>query len=282
MLHELATHPVGYNVYLAMFDRCSPGCVPALMDEVIGRVLELSRHPDGCRVVQRALGRCVSLIQGAVESELKGHVVALVESASGNYVIQKCIEELPLESSRFIVREVEAQALYLARHRYGCRVHQRILEHCRTSDIQGFTTELLRHRTSLIEDPYANFVAQHLLQFGRPETQELMVEALLVDPVKFGSNKHGSNVVEKALTAVPGAADRVTAYLLTIDDDTGMGTLAASKYGNFVIQHLLRASTYKLRLEMADRLRAMAPMLREGYGRHLMPVIENTRAARAA
>ena len=62
--------------------------------------------------------------------ELVGHVIPCVKDQNGNHVIQKCIEKVPNFLIQFIVEAFSTQVLRLSTHPYGCRVIQRLLEHC--------------------------------------------------------------------------------------------------------------------------------------------------------
>mmetsp|Transcript_38916 Transcript_38916/g.101843 ORF Transcript_38916/g.101843 Transcript_38916/m.101843 type:complete len:110 (-) Transcript_38916:137-466(-) len=52
-----------------------------------------------------------------------------------------------------------------------------------------------------------------------------------------------------------------------------LAALAASKYGNFVIQHILEDCTIGQKQELGDRLRALGSVLRRGFGKHLLPLL---------
>lgn len=53
-----------------------------------------------------------------------------VKDQNGNHVIQKCIEKVPPQMVQFIVEAFDNQIFHLSTHPYGCRVIQRLLEHC--------------------------------------------------------------------------------------------------------------------------------------------------------
>jgi pumilio RNA-binding family len=68
--------------------------------------------------------------KGVLVNELVGNVMKCVKDQNGNHVIQKCIECVPPNLIQFIVDGFAGKVLTLASHPYGCRVIQRILEHC--------------------------------------------------------------------------------------------------------------------------------------------------------
>lgn len=68
--------------------------------------------------------------QVALISELEGNVLKCVKDQNGNHVIQKAVERVSAEEIRFIIDAFHGQVFALATHPYGCRVIQRIFEHC--------------------------------------------------------------------------------------------------------------------------------------------------------
>lgn len=68
--------------------------------------------------------------QAQLVKELEGNVMKCVKDQNGNHVVQKCIERVPPRIISFIVDAFTGQVYALATHPYGCRVIQRILEHC--------------------------------------------------------------------------------------------------------------------------------------------------------
>ena len=51
----------------------------------------------------------------------------------------------------------------LSTHPYGCRVIQRILEHCTGEQTAPVLEELHQHTEQLLQDQYGNYVIQHVL-----------------------------------------------------------------------------------------------------------------------
>ncbi|KAB2602011.1 pumilio 1-like [Pyrus ussuriensis x Pyrus communis] len=93
--------------------------------------------------------------------ELDGHVMRCVRDQNGNHVIQKCIECVPEEAIRFIVSTFFDQVVTLSTHPYGCRVIQRVLEHCKDENTESkVMDEILGAVSMLAQDQYGNYVVQ--------------------------------------------------------------------------------------------------------------------------
>jgi len=60
------------------------------------------------------------------------------------------------------------QVFSLSTHPYGCRVIQRILEHCNLEQTSAILDELLSNIEPLLQDQYGNYVIQHVLEHGKP------------------------------------------------------------------------------------------------------------------
>ena len=56
----------------------------------------------------------------------------------------------------------------LSTHPYGCRVIQRILEHCTPEQTTPILDELHSSTEQLLQDQYGNYVIQHVLEHGKP------------------------------------------------------------------------------------------------------------------
>ena len=83
-------------------------------------------------------------------------------------VIQKCIEQVGQQTDQvaFIVDAFSGEVSQLAAHRYGCRVIQRVLEHCTPTLAEPVLAEILKDCRRLMRDQYGNYVVQHVLEHG--------------------------------------------------------------------------------------------------------------------
>lgn len=122
-------------------------------------MLELTLQMYGCRVVQKGLEVFSRDVVSHMIRQLDGHVVRCVEDQNGNHVIQKCIEvrqfaalalcnvacadcdcccvhQIAADNIDFIISSFRGHVRSLSAHPYGCRVIQRVLEHCSTDKVQ--------------------------------------------------------------------------------------------------------------------------------------------------
>ena len=67
------------------------------------------------------------------------------------------------------------QVFNLSTHPYGCRIIQRILEHCTADQTAPILEELHDQTERLLYDQYGNYVIQHVLEHGRPEDRSRII-----------------------------------------------------------------------------------------------------------
>uniref|UniRef100_A0AAY4AW46 PUM-HD domain-containing protein n=1 Tax=Denticeps clupeoides TaxID=299321 RepID=A0AAY4AW46_9TELE len=199
--YQLMTDVFGNYVIQKFFEFGSADQKLALATRIRGHVLPLALQMYGCRVIQKAL-ESISSDQQVISDivrELDGHVLKCVKDQNGNHVVQKCIECVQPQALQFIIDAFQGQVFVLSTHPYGCRVIQRILEHCTQEQTLPILEELHQHSEqlgqkyqgvslemtpktyytvssdALFKDQYGNYVIQHVLEHGRPEDKSKIV-----------------------------------------------------------------------------------------------------------
>jgi len=208
-------------------------------------VWTLSTDKAGCRLVQHALQVAPRPLKEEIVSELHGHVLQAVDSPHANYVIQLVVEVMPTKRSSFVAEEIAGVAARVARHRHGCRVIIRLLEHSATeASVISLVEELLLEAPELLRHSYGHFVLQAVLEHGIPchkhsiamalHGQDGNTETLLQNAM----NRHGSTVFETALMFCS-AEDTLLLSNIALAQPSNAMALAYSQFGYFVLKALL-------------------------------------------
>ena len=127
--------------------------------------------------------------------------------------MQKCIEVMSTKAKKnttksnvysdqinFIIDDVLNNAAILSCHPYGCRVLQRMLEHCVEHQRIRVLDEVKSSHRILLDDQYGNYVIQHVLQFGRNTDRDSILDIVVENGLlAMSRQKFASNVVEKLL-----------------------------------------------------------------------------------
>lgn len=121
-----------------------------------------------------------------------------------------------------MISSFSGQVYTLSTHPYGCRVIQRILEHCTAEQTAPILAELHAHTDQLIQDQFGNYVIQHVLgeyfflivfevffdewflfvclEHGKPEDKSQLISSVRGKVLALSQHKFASNVVEKCVT----------------------------------------------------------------------------------
>merc|ERR1719401_465151 len=97
----------------------------------------------------------------------------------------------------FVIQAVEADAESISKHQYGCRVVQRLLEHCALQQLRSMLDQILTVVDKLAPDPYGNYVVQSLLERGRVDDKRRILRVVEEHVAELSRHKCSSNVVEE-------------------------------------------------------------------------------------
>ena len=146
--YQLMTDVFGNYVIQKFFEFGTTEQKSQLVSKLRSHVQPLALQMYGCRVIQKALESIPLDQQQLIIQELDGNVLKCVKDQNGNHVVQKCIETVEPSCLQFIIEAFRGQVtlhllsfiywfltkilqvFILSTHPYGCRVIQRILEHC--------------------------------------------------------------------------------------------------------------------------------------------------------
>ncbi|XP_031099603.1 pumilio homolog 1-like isoform X2 [Ipomoea triloba] len=254
-----------------------------LANKLFGSVLTLSLQMYGCRVIQKAI-EVVDVDQKIkMVEELDDHVMRCVRDQNGNHVIQKCIECVPEDHIQFIISTFFGQVVTLSTHPYGCRVIQRVLEHCNDPQTQSkVMEEILGSVSSLAQDQYGNYVVQHVLEHGKPHERSTIIKELAGKIVQMSQQKFASNVVEKCLT-FGNPSERqllVNEMLGTTDENEPLQAMMKDQFANYVVQKVLETCSDQERELILSRIKVHLNALKKyTYGKHIVARVEKLVAA---
>jgi len=237
----------------------SPEIIADAIATLRGNMVRLSLQPLGCRLVQAALPHASLAVAAELVEELYGHVWELISSPHGNYVVQRTIEVLPEAQTSFIASELHGRGAAVAKHRFGCRICCRLLEHTANSEATTvLIEEMLEQCRDLTRHSYAHHVISAMLEHGLTTQQTKVLSCLEKDLVDHALNRNASYVIEKALVHL-GETDRERISLALANSDELL-QLAQHQFGSFVVRALL-AHQSKARQRIVARLATALPDL---------------------
>lgn len=203
----------------------------------------LATSKFGCRLVQTALDKANCADRDALVKILQPHVEELYNCPHGNHVLSKIIEVTPSSCAAlgFVIEKFAGRGVTTAKHRFGCRIMERLIEHCDESQIGSLVKEVVADAGTLIKHPYGNFVMQHLLEHW-PSERGSILQAILQDVPGLAVHRTASHVVQKALDwCDEEGKEQIVVALLSCKS---LEQVACNRYGSYVVEQLEDVSTY--------------------------------------
>jgi len=231
--------PEWCDSFIALIDSEKPGKQRALA-WLSEHALPLALAPGSCRAVQRLLEHFGGQERDLLVSGLLPHVIELYESPNGNHVLTKAIEVIPRPALEPIIRAIERTGgLLVARHRYGCRVLERLIENGDEVHMGSLINELISHSEELARHPFGNFVIQHLLEHGTAARRGAVLQRLGPVCPYLATHRTATHVVQHALNHSHHVQQQDLAdTLLQAPAPYAFAQVAASRYGSYVAEEL--------------------------------------------
>lgn len=248
-----------------------PKCA-AIINWMLPAVIELALSANGTRIIQKALEVSGSDSQIRLSQCLHGYARRLLDSHHGNHVLQKSIVMMPPHAVQFIFHELpyfRGGWAGVACHRFGCRVVERLLEHCQAELTAPIVAAVVAEIDSLSRHPFANYVVQHILEHvpaHRPQVVQALIE---VGVPLLAQHRVASNVVERAFEHSGVENQRILAEAI-LSTPMAIVDMGCSRYGNFTVRRMLEALQDPLYYVAIQQLAEAVPRLRASkHGRHL-------------
>lgn len=272
---RLCTDVFGNYCIQKFFEYGTPEQKQHLATKIKNRVLPLSLQMYGCRVVQKILESVDGELQTMLIQELDGHVLECVKDQNANHVIQKCIERVS-SSHRMIQKSFFGRAYDLSTHPYGCRVIQRMLEHCDHQLKAPLLEELMAYADQLAKDQYGNYVLQHVLKHSDMECRDNIIQAVADNILPFSKHKFASNVVERCFVSVESHHKDVLLDAVIGDaEGSPLVSMVRDQYGNYVIQKMLETLNVQQRNKLIRKISEYVPNIRKiAFGKHIVAKVE--------
>lgn len=162
--------------------------------------------------------------------------------------------------------------LKVARHQYGCRVLQRLLEHAGSDEV---VEQLLEGAADICTHTYGQFVLQHLCEHGTEQQVTNLAEILSQNITIVGAHSYGCAVLSKALDHACQEARTSLAHALLLQTDLLLG-MSSSRYGHLTVLTALQvAESFQQAEALSTLLSHRGILTRTRYGRVLSKQLDN-------
>lgn len=242
---------------------------------------------EGSRAFQAALDEAAGNEErAALAEELRGRVWEALRCPSANHALQKCIEVLPAQATQFVFDELVAgpdgcgRGIFAAaRHRYGCRVLERLVEQGRSEWYGALLDALVADSAELFVHAWGNYVIQHALEHAPREWRDKLLRMLEQNIGLADTKPHARAVISKAIES---AEDGELASLArAISSRPGLlSSMACTRHGYSGLLHLVRTLSGAEGQEVRRQLTEEVDVFRRTrYGRIIVAVLRGAPGA---
>jgi len=244
------------------------------VDSIRGRVWTLSQDAGGCRKVQDLIEDCTDGEQEEIAAELQGHVWQALVCPHANHVLQKCIMSMRPQTCQFIIDELimEKKVASGAQLKYGCRVIQRLLEHCREDQVHEICENLLASGIELSGHHFGSYVMQHLAEYGTRDQKRRLLELFQKHSKMSDYGGFTCGVIAKALEHASTEDARAFA-LKCVRMDGLLVRISRNRQGHLVaktVLELLGDQVLERSSAVAQIVRAKDSLQESRYGRAVL------------
>ncbi|CAN6806493.1 unnamed protein product [Brassica oleracea var. botrytis] len=258
------------------FDQSQLQMMASLLTSDSEYFMEVVSNKYGSRRVQKLLG-----ISDDVDAFFYGAILQrffdIMTDKYASYVATRATVVFDQVKKHVMYKYVLHYALDIARKQHGCIALNEVLT---DADDPLYRNRLLdvvaRDALFLSNDPWGNFVVQHVLKLYDLRCTYHVAVSLRGHCVDLSFKKYGSYIVEKLLEAEV-SMGMVVVELLKCDGDRLM-RLARSEFGNFVVLKALNVTQEMNRVDLfwdlVQKLMPLRPLLLRSHGNNIANVLE--------
>jgi hypothetical protein len=241
--------------------------------------VELALSAKGTRIVQKAIEMTGGETQLALSHCFHGRVKQLLDSHHGNHVLQHCVTFMPPHANHFILHELSFCSggwLGVIKHRFGCRVVERLLEFCHWEMTCPIVAAVVSDIEAVAKHPFANYVVQHILEYV-PDHRLVVVNALIQVGVQYlAQHRVASNIVERAFEHGDTNIQKMLAEAVLLCP-YAVVEMGCSRYGSFTVRRMLDALPEPLVSMAVQQLgdpQSIKSLRAAKHGRHIAARVE--------
>lgn len=157
----------------------------------------------------------------------------------------------------------------MVKHRFGCRVVERLLEHCESEATLPIVASVVAEIDVLARHPFANYVIQHIMEYVPAHRHSVVLALIRVGVPQLAFHRVASNIIEKVFEHGSGEDQRSLAEAV-LSTPNAIVEMGSSRYGSFTVRKMLEKLPDPLYSIAVEQLAAAIPSLRASkHGRHI-------------
>jgi len=219
-----------------------------------GDPMDLANNEEACQRVMNVMKRDCAATRDILH-RMREKLLALAVSRHGCRVVQK----MTVDKLRPIIEKLEkAGAVVLARHRYGCRVWDCLLQRAGEEQCEAHLAtmmdEIVKDAPALADHKHGNWVIQTLLKHSSTYRSKA-VQMLLPHIPRLAVLITSSHVVEDMLQyGTAEEQESIAETFLAAESPYSLEQVDATKFGGYVVKVLLGLSVGSISTRVSQRI----------------------------
>eukprot|EP00443_Scrippsiella_acuminata_P130975 CAMPEP_0115600362 /NCGR_PEP_ID=MMETSP0272-20121206/14854_1 /TAXON_ID=71861 /ORGANISM="Scrippsiella trochoidea, Strain CCMP3099" /LENGTH=564 /DNA_ID=CAMNT_0003035813 /DNA_START=9 /DNA_END=1700 /DNA_ORIENTATION=+ len=205
-------------------------------------MLSLAEDEHACHVVQDLLGSGISTDDASfLVAHIFPHTQRLLESKHGNYVLTKAVEVAASNEIEHGIDCIRRMGIVdVAKHRFGCRLFERLIEnHAEHEVVARLLDELSERACEMHKHRYSNYVLQSLVEHGPTNSKKNLFTKLMPEVPGMAIHRFASHLAQK-MFQFGDPNDRLQIATALIQADVPQfAQIAADRFGKFVVNEML-------------------------------------------
>lgn len=228
--------------------------------QIKGHINELSKNNHGTYVVQLLIENIQEEYIPQISEELKGHTHELINNKNGYRVLQRLIPRQSKEENDRIYEDLKENLVYFAKDKYGSFVVQEIVKKCSESNYSEIVQKIWENLEDFISDEFGNYIITLILKDKKIKDKinlDKLYPLIKGHIFDFSMSKNTSRIIEKALELGNEIQRKnIINEILELDKvkKDCLTTLSKNKYGNYIVQLLLKFSDNISRENMIQKI----------------------------
>jgi len=226
-------------------------------------ILSLAEDKHACRVVQRLFDFATTDDASFLVAHIFPHTQRLLESQHGNHVLTKAVEVAALGEVKQVIDCVrEMDMVYVAQHRFGCRLFERLIENHAEDEVTArFFDEFSQRAGEMHKHKYGNYALQSMVEHGPTNSKRKVFTELVPEVPGMAVDRFASHLAQKMIQCGDPEDKLQTVKALIQAEEPALARIAADRFGNFVVKDMLQCLSTEDEIPEKERA-ALAELVR--------------------
>jgi len=193
----------GNHVIQRCLNRLSHEDNQFIYDAVAGNCVAVATHRHGCCVLQRCIDHASEKQKIQLVREITANSLLLVQDPYGNYVVQYVLDLSYHNLTGGLIKKFSGHLVELSTQKFSSNVIEKCLSVADGQTRVWIIDELLHldgdSLSTMLQDPYANYVVQTALSVSQGQQHARLVEAIRPHLPALRNTPYGKRIQNKIM-----------------------------------------------------------------------------------